>query len=377
MIGCLPLLAGTKLGYGESTMRPFRFAFLLSALLLALAGCAARPDSRALDPVAGVPGAHLVSVLVATNRAAKDAGDARVSALRYELLTVSIPPNHKPGEVEWSADAPGPAFSFATVRRQELSEAEFLRRATPDTHDIGVFVHGYNSSLPEAVFRLAQISHDARGDREAVLFSWPSEGALTGYLADQDAATFSRDGLSGLLRALTRGNPAGKIDLVGHSMGGWLVMESLRQLRLEKHDDVFRHLRVMLAAPDIDVDVFASQLDTVGKLSPPLTVLVSENDRALAASRRLSGEHDRIGSVDVRDPRVVALADEKGIAVVDISAVGAADRLGHNGFVNLAIAEGVRSEGVGLRRAGAFVFNTAGQALGSPFILVGRALEGE
>lgn len=67
-------------------------------------------------------------------------------------------------------------------------------------------------------------------------------------------------------------------------MGGWLVMEALRQLRFEGRNDVLSKLQVVLAAPDIDADVFRKQIEVVGRLNPPLTILVSKDDRALKAS---------------------------------------------------------------------------------------------
>ncbi|WP_163367628.1 alpha/beta hydrolase, partial [Enterobacter hormaechei] len=82
----------------------------------------------------------------------------------------------------------------------------------------------------------------------------------------------------------------------GHSMGSFVVMEALSQLAQTGHRDVFRRLSgVMLAAPDIDIDVFQGQVRDIGELPKPFTVLVSRADSALSVSGRITGGHPRVG----------------------------------------------------------------------------------
>ncbi|MGN8021464.1 alpha/beta hydrolase [Phyllobacterium sp. 22229] len=82
-----------------------------------------------------------------------------------------------------------------------------------------------------------------------------------------------------MLTSLAGKQTDGSITVVSHSMGGWLTAEAVRQLRITGKNKVFRRLHVILAAPDIDVDVFSAQLAAIGSLSPPMTVLVSRDDR--------------------------------------------------------------------------------------------------
>ena len=83
-------------------------------------------------------------------------------------------------------------------------------------------------------------------------------------------------------------------------MGGLLTVEALRQLRLTGQDRVLDRLQVVLAAPDIDADVFRAQMNVVGPMEMPLIVLVSPDDRALLVSQRLAGQHERVGALDGR-----------------------------------------------------------------------------
>ena len=172
-------------------------------------------------------------------------------------------------------------------------------------------------------------------------------------------------------------------NLIGHSMGAWLTVEALRQLRLARNDAAINRLNVILAAPDIDVDVFRSQMEVIGPLSPPMTVLVSRDDIALKISGKIAGERPRLGVLDVDDPRVQEAALKANLQIVDISSLKASDGFNHDRFARLAALHSrlthaeVGGAGHDMRRAGAFIFNTVGTTLSTPFSLVGGAIAGE
>ncbi|MFJ5488048.1 alpha/beta hydrolase [Hansschlegelia beijingensis] len=269
-----------------------------------------------------------------------------------------------------------------------LSEAEFLSqtaaaaaRSRGPRRGVGVFVHGYNYTFQESLFRLAQMDADADVGGAAVLFAWPSQGALTGYVADKEAVTYSRDGLAHVIAALAKNARGGGVTVFGHSMGGWLTVEALRQLRLTGQDRVIARLDdIVLAAPDIDVDVFRQQLIVVGRLSPPITLLVSKDDRALSASRLLSGDRDRIGALDVSDPEVQEVVKSENLRVVDISQLTSENRTNHDRFAAFAaIYPQLQSQletgsGNAAQKAGIFVLDAAAATLQTPFRAAGAIL---
>jgi esterase/lipase superfamily enzyme len=237
--------------------------------------------------------------------------------------------------------------------------------------DVSIFVHGYNTNYQEALFRLAQMVGDAKPTGVPILFSWPSQGELTGYGADREAVTYSRDNLTSLLMEIKQRRPARTTIVFAHSLGSWLVMEGLRQLRLQGRSDVLDRLKVILAAPDIDEDVFAAQLSVIGQMRLPITLLVSSDDRALALSSRLAGDHRRIGSLDASDPAVIAAARTKNVQVIDVSAMPDSDGFGHDRFVAMAstlprAASAREGPASPLGRAGAFVLDAASAAITSP-----------
>lgn len=228
--------------------------------LCILAGCAARPGPQVLEPIAAsVDGARMVTVHVATTRE-RQASDGnrftsgRAAATNYAVYDISVPPVHRPGAIEWPGAEPSAATSFATIRRAVLDRPAFEQGVAQGAggrspRRIGVFVHGFNTSFQEALYRLAQMAVDADLGGVPVLFAWPSVARVTGYLEDKEAATYSRDALSGLLAGLARDGMADEVVLVAHSMGGWLAVEALRQLRLTGRDDVLARLSVVLPRP--------------------------------------------------------------------------------------------------------------------------------
>jgi esterase/lipase superfamily enzyme len=164
-------------------------------------------------------------------------------------------------------------------------------------------------------------------------------------------------------------------------MGGFLIMETVRQLKLEGRDDVLSKLRIVLAAPDIDADVFRRQMDVIGKLKIPLNLLVSKDDRALAASSFLDANHPRVGRLDIDDPQVREAAVRFGVKVIDITSVKGSDGLGHDRFVSLAklypqlasLDEPPNRRSAG--QVGAFIFDAAGATVASPFKLVSKVFD--
>ena len=371
-------------------MRKISLRLTLLLLTGLLAACAGRPGPELLAQTAeAVSGAKLTTVYVATTRKRDENGiytSGRSREVSYIRYRVSIPPGHKTGNVEWPKSKPNPKTDFVTVDQHILDaatfEAEVTRKHNGKPPSVGVFVHGYNTNFTEAVYRIAQMTADAGVDAAPILFAWPSEGALSGYVADKDAVTFSRDQLADLLSTLARKQTQGPITLVGHSMGGWLTTEAVRQLRLTGKDAAIRRLQVVLAAPDIDVDVFQAQLATIGTLNPPMTILVSKDDRALKVSEFLSTERQRLGRIDVTDPKIEEAARRANVQVIDISDIEASDSFRHNRFVGLAAyypklsGRDGTSDPRNLRQAGAFVFNSAGAVLSSPFVLAGKIVGG-
>ncbi len=364
-------------------------AACLLLCLLATAGlsaCAGRPGPETLGTVAlgDFQPTRVETLYAVTTRDRAQPGENVFTADKtrepnYASFQVSIPPTHVPTAIEWPK--PGrkvdPKTDFAVVSqavidRPGLLDAIRRREAAPPV----VFVHGYNYNFQEALFRLAQLRTDSNIAGTPVLFSWPSLAALPAYVADKEAATYSRDALADLLTDMVRARK-GEVDVFAHSMGGWLTAEALRQLRLEGKGDVLDRLRVIMAAPDIDEDVFTAQLDVIGRMRTPITILVAPDDRALQVSSILGAGTQRVGALDARDPEVAEAAKRYGVTVIDISSLEPTDATNHNRFFDarqLAATLGKPATSATLGDAGAFVLDAAAQTVSSPFSLAAKVL---
>ncbi len=191
-------------------------------------------------------------------------------------------------------------------------------------------------------------------------------------------ALASRGHLAWLVKTAAGKTDVKRVILFGHSVGGFLIMETLRQLRLEGTDDVLGKIVVVLAAPDIDDDLFKSQLEVVGRMRTPITLFVSKDDKALAVSSFLSGERPRVGSLNVDSPFVRVAALRYGPRLVDISSVKAADGVGHDRYANLAqlgpqLAK-LNGGAASAPQACSFVFDVAASVVSSPFRLAGAVV---
>lgn len=322
-----------------------KFAFAI-ALGLTAGACASGPPKSALSLTGAVPqGSTPVPILVATMRDRADqppglmfSGD-RSRELNYADITIAIPPNHQTGQLEIGND---PEKAIAVVSRDYLDRKEFLQKVRrelaqrkPADRDILVFIHGYNTRFDEAVFRFSQIVYDSKFKGVPVLFTWPSRGELLAYPYDRESVAYSRDDLEQTLLMLARDSGVHQIDLLAHSMGNMLTMEVLRQAKIRGNPSFNGKLGyVMLAAPDIDIDVFRRQVLTYGRFPNPATIFTSNDDKALDLSKFVWQSEERAGSFEVTDPSMLAKLKALNITVIDLSDVKSSDKLNHSKFAD-------------------------------------------
>jgi esterase/lipase superfamily enzyme len=304
---------------------------LFGLLTVAIAGCG--HVVGVLQPVsAKAPGTSRVDMLVVTTRApSKDPRllytGRRDQNYSVDEISVSIPPDstRKIGEVQWPRRLPpNPEKDFTTVAVKRLppeatSGRAWLHRNLPKNGKVLVFVHGFNNRYGDAVYRFAQIMHDSGADAAPILFTWPSAGKLFDYNYDRESTIYSRDGLETVLRFLAEDPQVSEVTVLAHSMGTWLAMESLRQMAIRDGRVAPKIKSVILASPDIDVDVFGRQFRDLGNRHPKFTVFVSRDDRALAVSRFVAGNVNRLGQIDPEAEPYRSEAMKDGISFIDLT----------------------------------------------------------
>ncbi|WP_027681939.1 alpha/beta hydrolase [Rhizobium leguminosarum] len=363
----------------------------LTGLLVAtmvLSGCGGRPVGVMQAAGTVAPGTSKVDLLVATTRAADDnpavlfSGE-RGTGLAVNAVDVSIPPeaNRKVGQVQWPSRLPAdPLRDFVTVSVDPLDGERagetWLKTHMPKSRRVLVFVHGFNNRYEDAVYRFAQIVHDSHADVAPVVFTWPSRGSIFDYNYDKESTNYSRDALEELLTR-TAANPAvSDVTIMAHSMGTWLTVESLRQMAIRNGHVAAKINNVILASPDLDVDVFGRQFASLGKERPHFTIFVSQDDRALALSRRISGNVDRLGQIDPSVEPYRSKLEAAGITVLDLTKLKGGDRLNHGKFAEspevvkligdrLIAGQTITDSNVGLGEAVGAVAMGAAQTAGS------------
>ena len=303
-----------------------RKLFLLASLCLVVA-CGQR-GVITVDPVSRGIGT-IEPVFVGTTRAFDPAvgsfGSVRSPVLSLARYDISIPPDREPGQIRWPKEgrAPNPRTDFVTAGNVVFDGPSDFRRdlGSAMRSEVGpkrralIFVHGFNNTFAEGVYRIAQLAHDLDLPRVTVHYSWPSAGQALGYVHDRDSALYARDGLEKLFNEVVAAG-AQEVIVVGHSMGAQLLVETLRQMDIRNPGRLQKSLAgVVLLSPDIDVEVFRSQAATFGRLPQPFLIFSSQKDKALRLSSLVSGEPNRLGNLT--DLEQVA---DLEVRVIDIAA---------------------------------------------------------
>ena len=209
------------------------------------------------------------------------------------------------------------SWSIAKVDGVERNNAAQAFAQAAFGQNLLLYIHGYKESFETAATSTIDLSEGIKFAGVTGLFTWPSAASTFSYVADRESAMWSRDALEDLLTAIAKTPSGGRIHIVAHSMGTLLTLETLRMVRASGGESAMERIgAVVMAAPDIDIDLFARGLERLGPDARKITVISSTNDRALAVSSRLAGGIVRAGAADRE--RLESL----GVRVADASEFG-------------------------------------------------------
>lgn len=286
-----------------------------------------RIDDDQLTPTPDMKG--LQPVYFATDRT-RNAGtlqeasftDEPTMDMTYGYAIVSIPKNHDIGNVErpkfrflkFGVEPENDADHFRIKVLTDLGRDAFVNQLKGGADSILLFIHGYNVSFPDAIFRAAQIAFDANFAGTVLAFSWPSAGSLFKYDKDRESAEFASPHLAQIFRLVSEEIGKKNVYIVAHSMGNQVLVNALQLAASSKADMAISEL--VMAAPDVDVNVFRSKADQIRSVAKNITLYASSADKAL----RASGEKSfgtRLGFVSSTGPNIFP-----GIDTIDVTAVG-------------------------------------------------------
>jgi esterase/lipase superfamily enzyme len=279
------------------------------------------PPTASLD---GAPDHAVMKVFFATNRElsgdrhpARLLGSAR-GQLRYGSCEVSIPRDHRMGELEspsllrmeFRQDPEQHVVLLSADLGERDNYMDDLRQAiaASGTRSALLFIHGYRTSFEDAARRTGQLAYDLG-------YSWPSQGKLSGYILDEANVEWTQADLVTFLADFLQQSDAEHVYLLAHSMGSRALVKATASVIAAKPELSSRIREVILAAPDIDADVFRQQLlPSLAGVSNPLTLYASSEDSALRASKAIHG-YARAGE---SGPGLVVA---QGVETIDASGV--------------------------------------------------------
>ncbi|HEY3642931.1 MAG TPA: alpha/beta hydrolase [Xanthobacteraceae bacterium] len=287
-----------------------------AASTLALGGCAGLAATGARFDASEI--STNPTLLVATNRKPADGAHAKpwFGPERSSSLSIAHARLTPPGDGRFSLSAVG-LDDWHLDAIEPVPQIGDLPGPSTGARDVLIYVHGFNQTFETAVLDAARLSDGIRFHGATMAFCWPSKAKLLDYGYDRDSAMWSRDALEKVLDGLMTSPTVGHLHIVAHSIGTMLTMESLRQLYAHQADAAADRLgAVVFAAPDIDMDVFASSVEHIGPVARKITVLTATNDRALALSRWMAGGMTRVGAAQK------AQLEQLGLHVIDASQEG-------------------------------------------------------
>lgn len=260
----------------------------------------------------------------------------RDNILHIGECIVSIPLSHQKGELErpnWFEDlffGESPKKHFTILEGNEMTKEVFISRlqdkiGKSQSNDFLIFIHGFNVKFDDAIMRTAQLGYDLNFKGQVASFSWPSQGKLNGYITDMDSARLSSKFLIEFIDTIMK-TPIGKIHIIAHSMGNVVLSDTLIKLKNENKFPNAIINQIILAAPDLDKDIFLQEILPQIKGGNGLTLYSSKKDLALKASMKVRSDFIRLGGASGED-----IVVEDGMDSIDASSVNT-NLLGHGYF---------------------------------------------
>ncbi len=226
--------------------------------------------------------------------------------LKYGVTRVSIPWSHKIGELEspsllrfeFKEDPENHIILLEIEVQNSDSFYKTISEKTKNSNskDAFIFIHGYNVKFEEAARRTAQMSHDLNFDGVPVFFSWPSHGSITKYTFDETNIKWAQTDIEDFIENFAISSGAENIYLIAHSMGSRALTRAYISLLRNRPDLKRKFTEIILAAPDIDADIFIRDIvPLIVQSETSVTLYASSEDKALKASKEFHGGYERAG----------------------------------------------------------------------------------
>ena len=195
-----------------------------------------------------------------------------------------------------------------------------------------IYIHGYFTSFKSAATDAAELQKELAFPGPLVVFSWPARVTTrAAYGTDEKNAGWAMQHFGLLLADIQRAYPGIPVSFAVHSLGSRFLTFGVKTVTRSGCKTCFA--RAVVFAPDEDVNELRSALQEVGLCNgrppkapahaAPVTIYVSNSDRALRASQRYHGGRQRAGQAGS------AMLLCRGVDTIDVSYFGGSDKYGH------------------------------------------------
>ena len=269
---------------------------------------------------------------VDTDNISKGFSGKRDDKLHYGICQVAVPKSHKIGSIgsplwkrliTFTDDRLKLHFQSLKILEKELfweNINEELKDHEINERSALVFVHGYNVNFEDAAIRAAQMGFDLQVPGITAFYSWPSQGKLSAYPVDEASIEASEKYMTEFLLNLAEKTDIEKIHIIAHSMGNRGLLRAVQ--RIISQVQTITNIafgQIILAAPDVDIDLFKELAKGYRQLAERTTLYISSKDKALATSA-LIHQHGRAGFFP--PVTVVEGIDTVKVSKIDLTLLG-------------------------------------------------------
>lgn len=215
------------------------------------------------------------------------------SEISYGKCMVSIPDGHQPGELESASifklefhEDPNRQIVILNVTRkaEKAYFAEIAKKVGHSKHRSAlIYISSYNLSIENAARRLAQMAYDLKFDGVPVLYGQSPQVNKTGNIADENTADSTQSRMETFLNGFASKTAAKNIYLIAHDMDSRSLMNTLNSLTRKNPKYKNRFKIIILAAPDIDADIFKDQI------APALKIAAAQQHGSKARRKKTQG----------------------------------------------------------------------------------------
>ncbi|MBK3468875.1 alpha/beta hydrolase [Pseudomonas sp. MF6776] len=258
-------------------------------------------------------------------------GDLRgEDKVTYGMASVSVPDVHAEGQIErprskwlfFRTPEQDPNKHIVIHKLTPLDVSDWIRNAQMSEGEGLLFIHGFNVSFEEALWRTAQIGHDLKFPGVKLCYSWASCGKVQKYPEDEETVDWSKDHLRTFLTEVTTKLGLSRLHIIAHSMGNRALLGVLETWNSAPGTTPIS--QIVLAAPDIDAGRFR-QIGRIFNKYDQVTLYASRKDRAIMLSRKLK----TLARAGDASPPIVM----QDLSTIDVTSAGAEIfGLGHSYF---------------------------------------------